>query len=120
MYSSTEKLYDLTTIYAISDKNPQFLEKLLQVFADNVAADLKQLNAAADEGNWEEVSSLAHKMKPSLNHFGVNSLKDVVLSLEHPGNFNLNHFTSLVSELDRVVKEVLSGLKNDFPNVFNK
>ena len=118
MFSSTEKLYDLTTIYAISDKNPQFLEKLLQVFADNIASDLQLLKAAADDGNWDEVSSIAHKMKPSLNHFGINSLKDVVLSLEHPANFNLNRFVYLVSELDRVVSEVLVGLKNDFPNVF--
>jgi len=120
MYSSAEKLYDLTSIYAICDKNPQFMEKLLQVFVDNLATDLHMLNSAADVGNWDEVSSIAHKMKPSLSHFGVTSLKDVVLSLEHPANFNLNRFVHLVSELDRVVNEVLFGLKNDFPQVFNK
>jgi len=119
MYSSTEKLYDLTTIHAISDKNPQFLEKLLLVFADNVSADIKLLKEAAADGNWGEVSSLAHKMKPSLHHFGVNSLKDVILSLEHPKNFDLSHFTFLVAELDHVISEVLLGLKNDFPHLFN-
>ena len=120
MYSSAEKLYDLTSIYAISDKNPQFLEKLLKVFTENLAADLSMLNAAADEGNWEHVSSIAHKMKPSLIHFGVISLKGVMLDLEHPRNFNQNHFIALVSELDRVVNEVLYGLKSDFPQVFIK
>lgn len=120
MYSSAEKLYDLTTIYAISDRNPQFLEKLLVVFVDNLSSDLRMLNSAADEGNWEEVSSIAHKMKPSLIHFGVNSVKEVVLSLEHPGNFNLNHFVSLISDLDAVVNEVLTGIKSDFPAIFNK
>jgi HPt (histidine-containing phosphotransfer) domain-containing protein len=119
MYSSAEKLYDLTSIYAMCDKNSPFMEKLLLVFVDNLTSDLRMLNAAADVGNWEEVSSIAHKMKPSLIHFGVSALKDVVLSLEHPGNYNLNQFVSLVSELDRVVNEVLTGIKSDFPNIFN-
>ena len=121
MYSNSNipvKLYDLTTIYAISDRNPQFLEKLLLIFSENVASDLQLLSKASNVGNWEEMSQLAHKMKPSLNHFGVTSLKDVVFSLEHPANLNLNEISYLVSELNRVVTEVLLGLKMDFPEVF--
>lgn len=119
MYSSTDKLYDLTTIYAISDNNPQFLEKLLLIFAENVASDLHLLKEAANAGDWHEVGQLAHKMKPSLNHFGVTSLKDVLSGLEHSGNYEHRHITFMISELDRVISEVLLGLRGDFPAIFN-
>jgi hypothetical protein len=119
MYSSTDKLYDLTTIYAISDNNPQFLEKLLLIFADNVNSDLQLLKQAANAGDWHEVGQLAHKMKPSLNHFGVTCVKDVILGLEHSENYEYRHITFLISELERVISEVLLGLKTEFPVIFN-
>ena len=88
------------------------------IFAENVTADLQFLNKAANAGSLLEMSQLAHKMKPSLNHFGVTSLKEVMVSLEHPDNLNRSDIAYLVSELNRVVTEVLLGLQNDFPEVF--
>jgi HPt (histidine-containing phosphotransfer) domain-containing protein len=88
------------------------------VFSENVANDLELLNEASGVGNWEEVSQLAHKMKTSLGHFGVTSLKEVMLSLEHPQSFNLNQFDYFIAELNRVISEVLAGLRAEFPEVF--
>jgi len=117
---TNSKPYDLTTILAICDNNQPFLEKLLVVFADNVALDMQTLKQAASAGNWYEVGQLAHKMKSSLTHFGVNSLKDTISKLEHYGNSDAATLNLLVAEFDSVVSEVLVQLKQEFPTVLNK
>jgi HPt (histidine-containing phosphotransfer) domain-containing protein len=113
------KPYDLSSIFAISEDNPGFLAKLILVFSDNISNDILLINEAAKAGRWEEVGQLAHKMKPSLKHFGVSSLVDVIANLEHQTNTDPQHLNSLVNELNNVLNAVLSGLRNEFPEVFN-
>ena len=117
---STGKLYDLTSIYAISEHNPAFLAKLILVFCDNISNDILLIKTAAIAENWPEVSHLVHKMKPSLAHFGVNAVKDLMISLEHPGNSDARYLSSLVNELDRVTSELLVELKTEFSDIFNQ
>ena len=113
------KPYDLTSIFAISEDNPGFLAKLILVFSDNISNDILLINEAAKVGKWDEVGQLAHKMKPSLKHFGVTSLVDVIADLEHQTSSDTQYLNSLVNELDNVLNAVLSGLRSEFPEVFN-
>jgi HPt (histidine-containing phosphotransfer) domain-containing protein len=120
MNEEAGKPYDLTSIFAISDNNPQFLEKLLLIFAENISNDLRLINEAANTGNWQAVGQLAHKMKPSLTHFGINSLQDVIRNLEHPAGYDVQHLNSLVAQLNSVINKVLTGLKNEFSAIFKQ
>jgi HPt (histidine-containing phosphotransfer) domain-containing protein len=115
---SANKPYDLTTIYAISDNNPEFLEKLLLVFTDTVSADIIALKTAANNNNWPEVSQLAHKIKPSLSHFGITSLTDIIRGLEHNSDTDPSYLKAMVNQLDNVMGNVLIGLREEFPAVF--
>jgi HPt (histidine-containing phosphotransfer) domain-containing protein len=114
------KPYDLTMINAMCDGNTPFLEKLLQVFVDNIAQDTRAIKEAAGEGNWAEVGQLAHKMKSSLAHFKVDSLKDTIRGLEHPGNTDTQTLNTYVADFEIVINDVLTNLKQEFPAVFNK
>jgi len=117
--SSTGKPYDLTMINAMCDGNTQFLEKLLLVFADNIVKDTQEMKVAASAGNWTEVAQLAHKMKSSLGHFKVDSLKDTIRGLEHPGNTDVNTLNTYVADFENVINAVITNLKQEFPQVFN-
>jgi HPt (histidine-containing phosphotransfer) domain-containing protein len=114
----TNKPYDLTTIYAISDNNPEFLEKLLLVFTDAVGNDITALKVAANNNDWPEVGQLAHKIKPSLSHFGITSLTDIIRGLEHNSGTDPSYLKAMVIQLDNVMNNVLMGLKEEFPAVF--
>ncbi|WP_461452306.1 Hpt domain-containing protein [Mucilaginibacter sp.] len=111
------KPYDLTTIYAISDGNTEFLNQLLVVFTDAVSKDLNTAKQAAANGNWTEVGQIAHKIKPSLSHFGVTSLTDVIRGLEHNNGNDPQHLKLLTDKLISVMEEVLAGLKSEFPDI---
>jgi HPt (histidine-containing phosphotransfer) domain-containing protein len=113
------KPYDLTSIFAITEDNPGFLAKLILVFSDNISNDILLINEAAKAGRWDEVGQLAHKMKPSLKHFGVTLLVDVIADLEHQTSADPQHLNLLVNELNSVLNDVLRGLRNEFPEVFN-
>jgi len=113
------KPYDLTSIFAITEDNPGFLAKLILVFSDNISNDILLINEAAKAGRWDEVGQLAHKMKPSLKHFGVTSLVDVIADLEHQTSADPQYLNLLVNELNSVLNDVLRGLRNEFPEVFN-
>jgi len=112
--------YDLTVINALCYNNPQFLEKLLLVFTENVIIDVAAIKTAASEGNWSEAAKVAHKIKPSISHFGIYSLKDVIRGLENYENSNRQQLNLQVTELDAVINDVLLNLTQEFPEIFNK
>jgi len=114
------KPYDLSMIYAISENNPDFLGKLIAVFSATTATDNVLVKEAAANGDWAEVAQLVHKMKSSLNHFQVSSLKETIAILEHYENSSATELNSRVLEFNGVVNNVLVHLKAEFPDSFNK
>ena len=80
------KPYDLTEVKAMCDDNIPFLEKLVAVFMETLRTELANVKHGAAENNWEMVGKAAHKIKPSLVHFSITSLKDVIFGLEHYEN----------------------------------
>lgn len=116
--SNSAKPYDLTAINQLCENNKPFMAKLLAVFKEATAADLEALKTAAGQGDWAEVAGLAHKMKASIAHFGVTSLKEPLKDLEHPGNSDPQYLKSLVNKVESVVQDVFAHLAQEFPEVF--
>lgn len=117
MNSNDNKPYDLTEIKAMCDDNTAFLEKLLVVFMETLKTELANVKEGAAAGDWERVGKAAHKIKPSLIHFSITSLKDVVTGLEHYQNSDPAHLQTLVVKLEEVINDVLVNLKAEFPGV---
>jgi HPt (histidine-containing phosphotransfer) domain-containing protein len=111
--------YDLTMIRAICENNPDFFGQLIQVFADTTAKDNELLKETAAKGDWREAGQLVHKMKSSINHFQVASLKDVISKLEYYQNSSPEELHLQVLEFDRIINSVLSNLKEEFPEILN-
>lgn len=109
------KPYDLTEIKAMCDDNIPFLEKLVAVFMETLRTELVNVKQGAAEGNWETAGKAAHKIKPSLIHFHITSLKDVIFGLEHYENSDPAHLRSLVTRLEEVINDVLVNLQTEFP-----
>jgi len=112
-----DKPYDLTTIYAISDGNTEFLNQLLVVFTDSLGLDINIMKQAAANNNWTEVGQIAHKIKPSLSHFEITSVADAIRGLEHNNGSDPENLSLLVNKLTTVLEAVIAGLKNEFPDV---
>jgi two-component system, sensor histidine kinase len=109
------KPYDLTEIKAMCDDNIPFLEKLVAVFMETLRTELANVKQGAATGDWEMVGKSAHKIKPSLVHFSITSLKEVIYGLEHYENSDPAHLRSLVDKLEEVINDVLVNLQAEFP-----
>ena len=112
-------LYDLTMVEEIGKDNPSFLPKMVFLFLEQVSEDLMKMNTATVEGDWNTVSKLAHRMKPSVEGMGVFSLRETIKELEHQTKTNKSLVESdiiaLVTEVTYVLEKVFIQLRNAFP-----
>lgn len=115
--SYDNKPYDLTEIKAMCDDNTSFLERLVAVFVETLQTELNNVKQSAAAGDWETVGKAAHKIKPSLIHFSITSLKEPVAGLEHYQNTDTAQLNAWVAKLEEVINDVLVNLKQEFPNV---
>ncbi|MDB5132325.1 MAG: Hpt sensor hybrid histidine kinase [Mucilaginibacter sp.] len=108
------KPYDLAAIKSITGDNHGFLEKLISVFISTISADLQLLKEKAKQGNWNDVASIAHKIKSPLSQFGIDT-GGAVENLEIQDGFSTDELLSFADKLAAVLNEVIIHLKQEFP-----
>ncbi len=114
----TEMLYNLKRLNELSRGDASLLNKIIQLFLDQTSSTLQMMGTKLKEKDFDEVSRLAHKIKPNLLNVGIDSLKDDIDALEFinktEANFNdiENHYVKVEKTLDQVFK----SLQLKFPN----
>ncbi|MEI6020547.1 MAG: PAS domain S-box protein [Bacteroidota bacterium] len=78
----TEMLYNLKRLDEISRGDASLLNKIIQLFLDQTSTTLQMMGTKLKEKDFDEVSRLAHKIKPNLLNVGIVSLKDDIDALE--------------------------------------
>lgn len=109
------KSYDKESLMQIADGDEEFLEILAQTFLDEIPQDLRAMEEAIENDNRDLAYQFAHKMKPNVEMFGIDVLKDIT-SIENWAktsknrNLILPNLEHTVTTLNTVFKE----LKEDF------
>ncbi|MCB0496789.1 MAG: response regulator [Cyclobacteriaceae bacterium] len=111
--SSTLPLFNLTYLKEISDGNEEFISEIIKTFVDKTPDLLNQMIEGSKENNWELVGSLAHKLKPNLILLGMDSIKELTLSIEKDGKNSLNTETipERVQSLFSISSQAIEELK---------
>jgi PAS domain S-box-containing protein len=114
------KLYDLTMVNLIGKGNEGFVHKMIALFLEQVPADILKMNEFVQKQEWEQVSKLAHRMKPSIESMGIGSLKEAIREIEsrERNNEPLSHteLSSIVKFVTETMEKVFVQLRNEFPN----
>lgn len=71
------KHYSIENLREIAQNDPDFMAVVAQTFLDEIPPDLNAMLEAIQNDNKELAYQFAHKMKPNLEMFGVNLLKDI-------------------------------------------
>ncbi|PRP67025.1 Hpt domain-containing protein [Nonlabens agnitus] len=108
------KLYDLSKIKELSENDPDFIKAMVDTFIEEIPEDLEQLAMGVVEDDRAAVHEYAHKMKPTVDMFGLSCLYDVLV-LEAWGKsddqMDINeHFMRVQEELQKTVTQ----LREDF------
>ncbi|TYZ10941.1 response regulator [Hymenobacter lutimineralis] len=107
--------YNLEKLRALAHGREAFVIKIIRSFLANIPASLAQLEAAATAGNWEQVASLVHHIKPNLEALGIPDVAEVVSQLEQPETALQAEPSRLVARLVAKLQRALQELPRELP-----
>ena len=106
-----ETLYDFNALNELTAGNEAFKETVINLFITHIPDDLKMMKIALEEKNYKRVSSIAHKIKPSINYICKNQLYKDVLAIENWENEDeimVKKIRHLISTLSLVLTQLQS------------
>ena len=77
-----EKTLDLSKLEKMMNNDEEMVRKMLNKFYDLTPDYIQDLDKAFQKQNWDEVSKIAHKIKPSINLVGIETLNTDFKNLE--------------------------------------
>ena len=109
------KYYAKENLSEIADGDEDFLEILAQTFLEEIPPDLRSMEEAIVNDNRELAYQFAHKMKPNIEMFGIDALKDIT-NIENWSKTTKNK-TTILPNLENILNtlnHVFNELKADF------
>jgi len=77
-----DRLLDLSKLEKMMNNEDQMVNRMLVRFNDLTPNYIDDLHKAYNDQNWDKLSKIAHKIKPSINLVGVESLYTDFINLE--------------------------------------
>ncbi len=108
-------VYSIENLKEVMGDDPEFISVVVQTFLDEIPSDLEGLKSAIAEGDRKRAYSFAHKMKPNIEMFGVDLMKNI-RSIEtwSRSSKDIDAVQPLVDEVNQVLQTVFVELRQDF------
>lgn len=103
--TSTDKLYNLTSLNNLSRSNKELIAKMIAIFVEQTTDIIEKSTIAISQDNFIEVSRLIHKIKPSVESLGITSIISELKLLEKIAKEAKDKEQIIV--LFNIIKEVL-------------
>lgn len=71
------KHYSIESLREVAGGDTDFMTVVAQTFLEEIPPDLRAMEEAIENDNKELAYQFAHKMKPNLEMFGIDVLKDI-------------------------------------------
>jgi PAS domain S-box-containing protein len=113
-YAVEEKdLYDLSQLKLIAQGNKNFIHQMITLFIEQSTKSVAEINTAYANQDFETVSKVAHRLKPSLDNMGISSLKTTIRSIEQSATTlqTSDELEQMISALETTIKLVIQQLK---------
>ena len=108
-----QTLWNLEKLKVMSRGNEAFVAKMLQIFKEQTSIRLIELKNALAVGDFKLIGEIAHKMKPGLDSFCIDAVRESVRHLERNTEFskeeNEIQCQYLIAVLHRVLSEMEKG-----------
>jgi signal transduction histidine kinase/DNA-binding response OmpR family regulator len=117
--SQNTKLIDLTFLKKLTGNDNAYTVKYIDLMLDSIPTDLIALNKYCLEKEWNNLSGIAHTMKPKINYIGLKEGMEIVSKIEHYGRdqHHLEELPELVQTLVDILKTALEELKSEKQNL---
>lgn len=92
----------------------EFVQTMVDTFLEHTPVHLKELMEAYAAKDFIHVGAMAHKIKPSIDLFGISALTTSIREVERIGKSG-----SAEPELDELISQVNSTLEQVFESMRN-
>lgn len=108
------KLYNLEQIELMAEGNKEFVMTMVNMFIDLTPDLVGKIKKGLVDNNYDEIKAQAHKLKPSIDMMGIESVRNEIreiekLALEKADVYTLN---SKIIYLENTLNKVLEQLKS--------
>jgi len=109
------KSYSVNNLKEIAGDDPEFMAVVAKTFLEEIPPDLAALEEAVANDNKELAYQFAHKMKPNLEMFGINLLKEIT-SVESwtKTSKSINAVEEQIQFISQTLHTVFEELRVDF------
>jgi response regulator RpfG family c-di-GMP phosphodiesterase len=109
------KLYDLSRLRELSMGNEEFVRKMIILLEKEIPVVLAELQEGFEENDFAKMASAAHRVRPSLDYMGVDSLKSKINKIERLAREKQysDQFPLLIREVGDTLRKVRIGLQNE-------
>jgi len=118
MKSSDDRTYDLSALRKASAGNEAFMQKMIKLFITQTEEGLTKVRHSYEQNDLDQVRSIMHQLKPSINMMGVNAIKeDLVRLIEDAGEQkNLDQISDRISTIENELLSAIEQLKKNEVN----
>lgn len=112
----SSKNYNLIKIKAFIGDDDVVMDKMIDIFLENSPIMLSKIQEGLAEGNYEQISFHAHKLKSSIDNFSITQLTDDIRLIEKYAKekSSLEDLPTLIQNLISVLEIVTAEIKRDF------
>lgn len=114
--TENDRLYDMNSLNEVSRGNKDFIVTLARIFLNTIPKNCTEMAEAAEAKNWDRVSNLAHKLKPTIDTMNIRLIKQDIRAIEINAK-NKADLISIPRQIEKV-KEIIDKtafqLKEEF------
>lgn len=111
-----EKLYDPAALTRITSGDMEFERRMVHLFIRSSNEAMDDMRTGVQQGDWERVRFVAHKIKPNIDRMHIHSLEETIRTIEkyHPGNDHSEVMMDLVDRFTSLLCETVRQLEADY------
>lgn len=114
--ASAESYYDITDIKTISRGNQDFINKMLKMFVDQTPAHMEEMKLRYEAKDYQRLGEVAHKIKPTIDSMGINSIKTTIREVEKIGKTGVDAhlLPDLLRQIEYALTMAIKAIKKDY------
>ena len=103
------RVLDLSGLKLSTNGNVSFMNKMIEIFLDNIDKDLNLIKKGIEDNDIERLSDIAHKLKPSNDSMCSSNVRSLIRRVEEK---NAQTCVKLSKELVENIEVLINELKN--------
>ena len=114
--ATPHKFIDLSYLELMSDGDDDMKKTMLEMLLEELPEEIQKMSQLTAAENWEELSSVSHKMKSTLSFVGYEAMTEMNKELELLSKHaeNPKRMVTLMGQLEEKLAEVMPEIQAEF------